>query len=466
MTTFMDEDFLLKSPSAQTLYHQYAKDKPIYDYHSHLDPKAIWEDRRYENITQLWLGEDHYKWRAMRLNGIEEKYITGDGTDYEKFLAYAKTIEQAIGNPLYHWTHLELKRYFGIHEPLKADTAKAIFDQCNEVIKKDDFSVRKLLKRTNVVYVATTDDPVSTLDYHQLLKEDKSCTTKVRPTFRPDQVVEIGAPTFKNYMKELEKVSGLLIKNLGDLEEVLRQRIDFFNEAGCCSADHGISVLPECVMTRDEVNEVFQKVINEEPVSKEEMDGYRMYLLTFFGKAYSELGWIMQLHIGAMRNNSSKMFHQLGPDQGFDSAGDGAIAQQLSRILNLMESQEGLPKTVLYTLNPIHNYALGTMLGNFSTDSVRGKIQFGASWWFGDHKQGIENHMIDLASLGLLGNFIGMLTDSRSFLSMPRHEYFRRILCNLIGSWVEEGELPNDLSYLGGLVEAICYKNIEAYLKI
>lgn len=461
----MDENFLLKSETAQILYHQYAEGKPIYDYHCHLSPKDIWEDREYESITQLWLGEDHYKWRLMRLNGIEEKYITGDGSNYEKFLAYARTIERSIGNPLYHWTHLELQRYFGIYEPLRESTASAIFDKCNTVIRSGKFSVRTLLDSMNVAYVATTDDPIDSLEYHRKLADIDEFKVKIKPTFRPDRVVEISMNGFKEYIDQLGSITEIQINDVEALENALKKRIDYFNQVGCCIADHGISVLPHTKLGSSKVSEVFSKAMKGETLGQEEIDGYRSYVLVFLAGEYAKLGWTMQLHIGAVRNNSTKMFEKLGADKGFDSAGDGEIANALSRLLSEMENQGGLPKTVLYTLNPIHNYVMGTMLGNFSTDSMKGKIQFGAPWWFGDHKEGIEKHMIDLANLGILGNFIGMLTDSRSFLSMPRHEYFRRILCNLLGEWVENGELPNDATYLGEIVEDICYRNIQRYLE-
>ncbi|MFR0777997.1 MAG: glucuronate isomerase [Zhenhengia sp.] len=466
METFMNDNFLLETETAKHLFMEYAKHMPICDYHSHLSPKEIWEDKKYTNITQLWLYGDHYKWRAMRLGGIPEDYITGNRSDYEKFIAYAKTLEKAIGNPLYHWTHLELQRYFDIHTPLCEKTSKEIWDACNKAIQSEDFSVRKLLEKRNVYYVATTDDPMDSLEFHRYLKEEGKCFTKVAPTFRPDKVLNIEQEDFRGYIEALSQISGIEIKSLKDLEGALLKRIDYFKDCGCRLSDHSLSRVPYRHTEECEAAFILEKALRGEPLISEEVEGYKTYLMIFLAKAYESHGWAMQLHLGAMRNNSQKMLKKIGPDTGFDSIRDGEIADKLSSLLNEMERQDGLPKTILYTLNPIYNMIVGTMIGNFSSDSVAGKMQFGTAWWFNDNKEGIITQLKDLGNTGLLGNFIGMLTDSRSFLSFTRHEYFRRILCNLIGKWMEQGEVPNDLEMMGKIVEDICFNNIKNYLNV
>lgn len=466
MKQFMDENFLLQNNTAVKLYHDYAKDMPIFDYHCHLSPQEIWEDKQFKNITEVWLYGDHYKWRAMRLNGIEEKYITGDGSDYDKFLAYARTVPRCIGNPLYHWTHLELQRYFGVYDILNEETAPAIWEKCNEVITSGEFSARKLIEKSNVDMIGTTDDPIDSLEYHEKLKHDAGFKTQVLPTFRPDKGVEIALPAFVDWIKSLAGVVGYEIKTYKELLKALEERMNFFHEKGCRMSDHGIVNVPYVATTLEEVEDIFAKGLAGGEITAIEEQKYKTYTLQFLAKMYAKLGWVMQLHMGALRNNSSKMFNVLGADTGFDSIDDVQIAKPLSEFLNSLQTTDELPKTILYTLNPVHNYVLGTMLGNFSSDSPRGKIQFGSGWWFNDQKDGMIAQMVDLANLGLLGNFVGMLTDSRSFLSYTRHEYFRRILCNLIGQWVEDGEFPNDEGLLRTLIEDISFNNAKNYFDI
>ncbi|HHX60463.1 MAG TPA: glucuronate isomerase [Epulopiscium sp.] len=466
MKKFMDENFLLQNETAIKLYHDYAKDMPIMDYHCHLSPQEIWEDKQFKNITEVWLGGDHYKWRAMRLNGIPEKNVTGDGNDYDKFMAFAQTLSKCIGNPLYHWTHLELQRYFDVHEVLNEETAPSIWEKCNAVITSGEFSARKLIEKSNVKMIGTTDDPIDSLEYHQKIKDENKLSAKVLPTFRPDKGVEVRLPAFIPWVKALGNVVGIEIKEYSQLLNALEERAHFFHEKGCRMSDHGIASIPYVEATLEEVEAIFTKGLAGQEITDKEEQQYKTYTLKFIGKIYAKLGWVMQLHMGALRNNSAKMFDKLGADVGFDSIDDIQIAKPLSNFLDSLQATDELPKTILYTLNPVHNYVLGTMLGNFSSDTPRGKIQFGSGWWFNDQKDGMISQMKDLANLGLLGNFVGMLTDSRSFLSYTRHEYFRRILCNLIGEWVENGEFPNDEKLLSTLIKDISFNNAEAYFAI
>ncbi|NMM64831.1 glucuronate isomerase [Clostridium sp. P21] len=466
MKKFMDENFLLVNNTAVNLYHNYAKEMPIIDYHCHLNPKEIYENKKFKNITEAWLYGDHYKWRVMRSNGIEEKYITGDASDYEKFMAWAKTMPMAIGNPLYHWTHLELQRFFQIYEPLSEKTAPVIWEKANELINGEDFGARNLIKKSNVKVICTTDDPTDSLEYHIKLKEDNQFDTKVLPTFRPDNGVEINKAGFNSWVEKLAQVVGKAINSYDEFLEALELRVRFFNSVGCRVSDHGLSSVTYMEASKKELAEIFARALNGEVVSKDEESKYRTYTILFLGKLYSELGWTMQIHMGALRNNNTKMFKRLGADIGFDSVNDEQIAYPLSRLLDSLEAENSLPKVILYNLNPKDNYVLGTMLGNFQGSEVPGKIQFGSAWWFLDNKQGMIDQMTALANLGLLSRFVGMLTDSRSFLSYPRHEYFRRILCNLIGEWVENGEIPEDVELLGDIVQNICYNNAKEYLDI
>lgn len=466
MKNFMDENFMLENETAVKLYHEFAKDMPIIDYHCHLSPREIAEDRSFKNITEIMLGGDHYKWRAMRSNGIEEDYMTGDKDDFEKFLAYAKTLKYAIGNPLYHWTHLELRRFFGIFDILNEKTAKDIYDRANKQIASGEFTAQKLIERSNVKLICTTDDPLDALEFHKQIKEDGKLSAKVLPTFRPDKAVEINAETFIPYMKKLSELCGKNISDLAELKECLISRIDFFHDMGCRLSDHALGGVPFAGCTEEDANEIFKSALGGKPVLDSDEQRYKTNVLTFFAREYHKRGWTMQLHIGALRNNNSRMFKKLGPDTGFDSINDLCIAAPLSRLLNSFESDGALPKTILYTLNPKDNYVLGTMLGNFQGTQAPSKIQFGSGWWFNDQRDGMTEQMKSLANLGLLGRFVGMLTDSRSFLSYPRHEYFRRIMCNLIGGWVENGEYPADYEALGDIVRGISFENAKNYFGI
>jgi glucuronate isomerase len=466
MKKFMDDNFLLSNDTAVELFHSYAKEMPIIDYHCHLNPKEIYENKRFKNITEAWLYGDHYKWRAMRSNGIEEKYITGEASDYERFMAWAKTLPMAIGNPLYHWAHLELQRYFGIYEPLSEKTADAIWEKANALLSGEGFGARDLIKKSNVKLICTTDDPADSLEYHIKLKDCNDFGAKVLPTFRPDSGVEINKDGFDAWIEKLSKAFGKEISNLDEFMEAMESRVRFFHKVGCRVSDHGLSSVTYAEASKEELAAIFAKGLKGEKVSRDEESKYRTFTIQFLGRLYSELGWAMQIHMGATRNNNTKMFRKLGADTGFDSVNDEQISVPLSRLLDSLEVENSLPKTILYNLNPKDNYVIGTMLGNFQGSEVPGKIQFGSGWWFIDNKDGMVNQMTALANLGLLGRFLGMLTDSRSFLSYPRHEYFRRIMCNLIGEWVENGEYPNDIELLGSIVQGISYNNAKEYFGI
>ena len=463
MKKFMDENFLLTNNVAETLYHDYSEKMPIIDYHCHINPKEIFEDKKFKNITQVWLYGDHYKWRQMRTFGIDEKFITGDGSDYEKFLAWAKTISFAIGNPLYHWTHLELKRFFGIDEPLTEKSAPVIWDKVNEMLAGDGFTVRQLIKKSNVKVICTTDDPVDSLEYHIGLKEDKSFDVKVLPTFRPDKALGINKPTFKEWLSSLEEVIKGEVKTYDELLAALKMRVEFFNEVGCKVSDHALDFVPNAVTSIEEVRAIFEKALTEGNVSFEEENKYRAFTLKYLGKLYSDFGWAMQLHMNCVRDNNTTMFNKLGPDTGFDALNDTEVAVPLSRLLDSLNVEGALPKTIIYSLNPTDNSTIGTLIGCFQGDGIKGKMQFGSAWWFNDHKTGMEDQIKTLANLGMLSTFVGMLTDSRSFLSYTRHELFRRILCNVIGEWVENGEFPNDMETLGTIISDISYNNAERY---
>lgn len=466
MKKFMDENFILSNSTAQTLYHEYSEKMPIIDYHCHINPKEILDNKKFKNITEVWLYGDHYKWRQMRTFGIDEKYITGDGSDYEKFLAWAKTVSHAIGNPLYHWTHLELKRYFGIEEVLSEKTAQAIWEKCNEMLQKDEFTVRGLIKRSNVKVICTTDDPVDSLEYHLALKEDISFDVKVLPAFRPDKALGVNKDTFKDWFKQLEIAVGKEIKNFDEYLDALKSRVEFFNEVGCRVADNALDFVPRGNATLEELREIFAHVLNDGQVSFEDENKLRVYLLKFFGKLYHDLGWVNQFHMNCVRDNNKTMYNKLGPDTGFDALNDTEVAVPLSNLLNALNEENALSKTIIYSLNPNDNTVIGTLLGCFQGDGIKGKIQHGSAWWFNDHKLGMEAQIKSLANLGMLSTFVGMLTDSRSFLSYTRHEYFRRILCNVIGEWVENGELPNDTEFLGQIVSDISYNNAKNYFNM
>lgn len=465
MEKFMNENFLLTTETARELFG-YAKEMPIYDYHCHLSPQEIYEDKKYEDITEVWLGGDHYKWRYMRSMGVEEKYITGDGSNWEKFLSYAKVMEFAVGNPLYHWSHLELQRYFGIYEVLSEKNAKTIWDKANAVIKSGDFSARRLIEKSNVAFIGTTDDPCDDLKYHKLMKEDKGFKTVVAPTFRPDNAVNIEKEGFGAYIKRLEEVTGTEIKCFNCFKVALEKRIDYFHEVGARISDHAFVTIPYEEADIKELSDILNRGRAGETLTEKEINAFKTACMVFFGEEYAKRGWVMQLHMGAIRNNNSRMFARLGADTGFDSIGDGIMAESLSKYLDALDKNNTLPKTILYTLNPTWNYVLGTMLGNFQSGGIKGKIQFGSAWWFCDHIDGMTEQMKTLGNLGALSAFVGMLTDSRSFLSYPRHEYFRRILCRILGEWVENGEVYNNKETLRKIVEDISFNNAKSYFGI
>ncbi|MBO5907047.1 MAG: glucuronate isomerase [Clostridia bacterium] len=450
--SFINDSFMLKNKPAKKLYSM-VKDLPIIDYHCHLSPKMIAENYQFKNAFDLFLGGDHYKWRQMRSNGVAEKFVTGDGDDYSKFLEFAKTLPKLIGNPLYHWTHLELKRYFGIDEPLCEESAERIWNKCNELLATEDFRAQALIKKSNVEVICTTDDPADTLEYHAALKD---FSTKVLPTFRPDKAVEIGKETFLPYIKEQG------IESYDALIAWIKSRIAYFDSFGCRLSDHALEYVP---YGEGDAAAVFDKKISGQTLTKAETDAFKCAVLKACAEEYVKLGWTMQLHIGALRNNNRKMYDKLGPDTGFDSINDLAIAEDLGAFMNYLEVSDALPRTILYTLNPKDNYVLGTMLGCFQGEGIKGKIQFGSGWWFNDQRDGMEAQMQALANLGMLANFVGMLTDSRSFVSYPRHEYFRRIMCNIIGKWVDEGEYPADYKTLEKIVSGIAYYNAKEYFK-
>ena len=461
MKTFITDDFLLQSEVARELYHNYAKEQPIIDYHCHLPPDQIAENRTFENLYQVWLAGDHYKWRAMRSNGVDERFCTGDGSDWEKFLAFARTVPKTLRNPIYHWTHLELKRYFGIDELLNESTAEAIWNEANRQLK--DLPVQALLEKSNVAAVCTTDDPADQLEHHQKIKES-SLKTRVYPTFRPDKALVVDQPeTFNEWIAQLVDVSGVECGDLAGFLAALKQRHDFFHEMGGRLSDHGLSALDDEDCSEEEATAIFDQARAGQPASEKDAAKFRSFLMVYFGHLDAEKGWTKQLHLGAQRNNNTRLLKALGPDTGFDSIGDYPQAQALSHYLDRLDTDNRLPKTIIYNLNPADNYLMGTMIGNFQDGTIAGKIQFGSGWWFLDQKEAMEWQMNALSNLGLLSRFVGMLTDSRSFLSYPRHEYFRRILCNLIGRDVVNGELPHDMELLGQMVSDICYGNAKEY---
>lgn len=465
MKPFMDDDFLLSNETAVRLYHDYAKEMPIIDYHCHLSPQQIYENTSFANLTEAWLYGDHYKWRALRANGVEEQYVTGgEGvSDYDRFLAWAKTVPQTIGNPLYQWSHLELRRYFGVYELINEKNAPVIWEAVNAKLASGSFNARDLIKMSNVEVICTTDDPVDSLEYHIAIKELKDFDVQVLPSFRPDKALEINRPTFLEWIGKLEAVSDQKIDQYDALLDALAARVAFFNETGCKVSDHALDYVAYAETSKDEAAAIFSKALNGELVTLEEEKKYKTYTLLFLGRLYAEHGWAMQFHINAARNNSSRMFGKLGPDTGFDSINDSAVAYPLAKLLDALDKDDLLPKTIVYSLNAKDNDVLGSIIGSFQGGGVPGKIQLGSAWWFNDTKNGMLEQMNALANLGLLSRFVGMLTDSRSFLSYTRHEYFRRLLCNLIGEWVENGEVPNDIELLGDMVQNISYRNAKQY---
>ncbi|MDP5274060.1 glucuronate isomerase [Chengkuizengella axinellae] len=466
MSTFLSEDMMLNNKSAQILFHEYADKMPIFDFHTHLEAKEIAENKKFQNITDLWLAGDHYKWRAMRWLGLDEQLITGNASDKEKFMAWAQTVPYTMGNPLYHWTHLELSRYFGIQETLSSENANEVWEHCNKQLEDDSFSVNGILRRFQVKAVCTTDDPIDSLAYHHKIHEDSSIMTKVLPTFRPDLALNIHFPGFKEYVRQLESTTGKKIVNYESFITALEERVNYFHRFGCRISDHGFGEFPYTEATDKDVGDLFKKGLEGLFLSNEELNKFQTKTMIHLAKIYNDLGWSMQLHIGAIRNNNTKMYGFIGANTGYDSILDFDLARNLNAFLNDLDKDNDLPKTIVYNLNPIHNDVVASTIGNFQSKGTRGKIQFGSGWWFNDQKEGMLNQMKSLANIGLISTFIGMLTDSRSFLSFPRHEYFRRILCDLFGTWIENGELPRDYTFIGSVIEDICYRNAVSYFNI
>ncbi|MDF1571154.1 MAG: glucuronate isomerase [Bacteroidales bacterium] len=463
MKPFMDEDFLLETKSARELYHSFASEVPIIDYHCHLNPEDIANDRKFNNISEIWLAGDHYKWRAMRANGINEKYCTGDAPDRDKFMKWAETVPATLRNPLYHWTHMELRRYFGIQELLGLDTAEMIYDKTAKMLQEDEFSVRNLLRKMNVEVVCTTDDPVDSLEHHRKISED-GFEIKVLPTWRPDKAMAVDdIATYISYLDQLAEAASHPVNHFMDLLEALMKRHDYFGSMGCRLSDHGLEHFIYEEYTHEEIEEIFAKIRTKKEITQTEKTKFRTAMLVELAVMDHDKGWTQQFHVGAIRNNNSRMFHQVGPDSGFDSIGDFPMARAMSRFFARLDHLGQLAKTIVYNLNPSDNEVMVTMACNFNDGTVPGKMQFGSGWWFLDQKKGMEAQLDSLSQLGLLSRFIGMLTDSRSFLSFPRHEYFRRILCNLLGRDMENGELPNDMEMVGTMVHDICYRNAKQY---
>lgn len=467
MTSFLSEDFLLHSDFAKRLYHEVAADLPIIDYHCHLLPHQVSEDYKFQNLTDIWLRGDHYKWRAMRINGVDERFCTGDASDKEKFLAFARTVPYTIGNPIYHWVHLELRRPFGISGiVLNENTAERVWNETNEMLATPEFSARSIMQKMNVEMVGTTDDPIDDLAAHKKVAEDKDFPVQMLPSWRPDKAFNIHQDTFPAYIQALSKAADVEISRFADLCSALDKRLQHFADHGCCISDHALDTVCYEDSTEQELDAILNKRLNGGTVSEFETAQFKTAVLVHLGKEYAKRGWVQQYHIGALRNNNQRMFKLLGPDTGFDSIHDGLVALPLSRLLDALDRDNALPKTILYGLNPRDNEVLATMCGNFQDGSIAGKIQFGSGWWFNDQKDGMERQMTQLAQLGLLSRFVGMLTDSRSFLSYTRHEYFRRILCQMIGKWVEDGEAPADFELLSRMVRDICYYNAKNYFGI
>lgn len=463
MRTFLDENFLLQNKTAERLYHDFAKDMPIIDYHCHLPPDQIANDIRFDNLTQVWLYGDHYKWRAMRTNGVDESYCTGNKPDHEKFQKWAATVPYTLRNPLYHWTHLELKRYFGVEDILNAESATKVYDVCTDKLRREEYSVRNLLRKMNVKVVCTTDDPTDSLEHHRKLADD-GFEISILPAYRPDKAMNPDDPkSLNDYIEKLEAVSNTNISSYSDYLDALKKRHDYFASMGCSVSDHGLEQIYAEDYTDAEINSIFSKLRKGESISKENNIKFRSAMLEIFAVWDHEKGWVQQYHLGALRNNNSRMMKQLGPDTGWDSIGDFSQGRALAKFLDRLDRNDQLAKTILYNLNPSDNELMATMIGNFNDGSLPGKIQFGSAWWFLDQKDGMTKQINALSNMGLLSRFVGMLTDSRSFLSYPRHEYFRRILCNLFGEEIENGELPADIEWTGKIIRDICYHNAAEY---
>lgn len=467
MKPFMDEDFLLDTEAAKELYHGHAEKMPIIDYHCHLQPKEICQDKKFRNLAEVWLGSgdrtgDHYKWRALRARGYEEDSISGPDDDYKKYLQFVESMPYFVGNPLYHWSHLEMKRYFGIDEIIKPENAKTIWDKANKIL--ETLTAREMMYKFNVQTVCTTDDPADTLEWHKKMGEDKTLKVKVRPTFRPDKALNAENPAFAQWVEKLSSVVGYKIKSLDGLCSALAQRIDYFNALGCKLSDQSLEIVYYAPATYEEANAVFKKGVEGEKLTPAELDKYKGYMLVFLGKEYDKRGWVQQYHIGATRNNSQRMFDLIGPDTGFDGIGDEVCITKLSALLSALDSQNALPKTIMYNLNPRDNYALAVLAGCFQKEGVKGRVQFGTAWWFLDQQDGMRRNLETLMQVGLISNSLGMLTDSRSFLAYPRHEYYRRVLCSMLGRLVESGQYPaSEMETLGRIVEDVCYNNAKAY---
>ena len=462
MKPFIHQNFLLETKIAQELYHDYASTLPIIDYHNHLPPKLIAENTKFNTITDLWISGDHYKWRAMRTLGVSEEYITGKATDKEKFIKFAEATPYMIRNPLYHWTHLELNRYFGIEELLSKENAVNVYEKTTAALQTSEFSTQSLLERMNVEVLCTTEDPTDTIEHHVNLSTS-SFKTKVSTAFRPDKSLFIDGENYNSYIDQLAQVSTIEIATYTDLCEALQKRMDFFHEKGCRLSDHGLEYIPYEIVPEKEVKRIFENKRKGQSPTKKEAEQFQTALLIFLGKAYHKLGWVQQFHLGAMRNNNTRMFNKLGPDTGWDSIGNYPIAFGLSRYLDALDIENQLAKTILYNLNPSDNEIMATMIGNFNDGSAKGKIQWGSGWWFLDQLDGMTDQINILSNMGIISCFIGMLTDSRSFLSFPRHEYFRRLVCNIFGNDIDKGLLPNDMKLIGGIVQDICYGNAKSY---
>lgn len=468
MIKFLTDEFLLHNDTAKKLYFDFAEKMPIIDYHCHVSPKEIYEDKRFSNITELWLSGDHYKWRLMRSEGIDEYYITGNCDPYEKFYKFACTLPKAIGNPMYHWCHLELKNYFGYDGVLCAETAKEVWELTKNMLESScELSVRGIIKKSGVEFIGTTDDPIDSLEYHKLIADDSTFDVRVAPTFRPDKALNIDKAGWKEYIHMLSMVSGVEICDLSSLKKALSLRMDHFDSCGCRASDHGLDYMVYADASEDEIDLIIKRGLCGGNITSFEADALKTYLLLFCADEYKKRNWVMQLHYNCQRNPNTKMFDLLGTDTGFDCiARDSHGTKKLALLLDRMNNTDGLPKTIIYSLDPSDNSAIDSLIGSFQSSGVCGKIQHGSAWWFNDNKTGIREQMISLANHGILGNFVGMLTDSRSFLSYTRHEYFRRILCSLVGEWVEYGEYPNDIESLGKIVEDICYHNAKRFFEI
>ena len=463
MKPFMDENFLLSTPTAQRLFHDYAEKTPVLDYHCHINPKEIAQDRKFDNITQVWLGGDHYKWRFMRSCGVDEHFITGDASDKEKFFKWAEVLGKAIGNPLYHWSHLELQRYFGYHGTLNKNTAEEVWNLCNEKLSQASMSVRNLIKQSNVTLICTTDDPVDSLEWHAAIAADDTFDVQVLPAWRPDKAMNIEKPEYTDYLATLSAASGISVHSFATLKEALKNRMDFFASMGCSVSDHALEYVMYYPASNEEIEAIFAKRFAGQSITREEELAFKTAFMIFVGKEYSKRNWVMQLHYGCKRDNNRLMYEKLGPDTGYDCINNYAPSAQMADFLNSLIQTNELPKTIIYSLNPNDNQAIGTILGCFQDSTAVAKIQQGSAWWFNDHKIGMRDQMLSLASLGNLSGFVGMLTDSRSFLSYTRHEYFRRILCDLIGDMVENGEFPADMDTLSEIIKGISYNNAVKY---